>query len=143
MGWLYAGLKLAGGLYLLHLALRIWRGAAGPVTVPATADGRPAGLLRSFSIALATQLSNPKTAIVYGSIFAALLPADPPGWLLLALPPAVFVIEAGWYAAVALAFSAGRPRAAYLRSKAWIDRVAASVVGALGLRLAAEAARPH
>lgn len=141
VGWLYLGLKIAGGLYLIHLAVRIWRGAGQPIQVP---DGgaEAAGSGRAFWLALATQLSNPKTAIVYGSIFAALLPAAPPMWVLLTLPPAVFLIEAGWYAIVAVAFSAGRPRAAYLRSKTWIDRVAASVIGALGLRLVFEAARP-
>lgn len=80
-------------------------------------------------------LSNPKTAIVYGSIFAALLPQYPPVWCYIALPPLVFAVEAGWYALVALCFSSRRPRAAYLSSKAWIDRLAAGAIGALGLRL--------
>ncbi|WP_114858205.1 LysE family translocator [Azospirillum brasilense] len=141
VGWLYLALKIAGGLYLVHLAVRIWRGAAESIRVPdGTADG--SGVLRSFGIGLATQISNPKTAIVYASIFAALLPASPPAWVLLALPPAVFLVETGWYAIVAVAFSAGRPRAAYLRSKAWIDRLAASVIGALGIRLVMDAAKP-
>lgn len=143
VGWLYLGLKLAGGLYLVYLAVRIWRGARETITVPDADGGQPGGIARSFTYALVTQLSNPKTAIVYGSIFAALLPATPPTWVLLTLPPAVFVIEAGWYAIVALAFSAGRPRSAYLRSKAWIDRLAASVIGALGLRLVFEAGQPN
>jgi threonine/homoserine/homoserine lactone efflux protein len=98
--------------------------------------------LRSFGIGLTTQISNPKTAIVYASIFAALLPASPPTWILLALPPAVFLVETGWYAIVAVAFSAGRPRAVYLRSKAWIDRLAATVIGALGIRLVMDVAKP-
>ena len=141
VGWLYLALKIAGGLYLVHLAVRIWRAAPEPIRVP---DGAAEanGALRSFRIGLATQISNPKTAIVYGSIFAALLPASPPAWILLALPPAVFLVETGWYAVVAVAFSAGRPRTAYLRSKAWIDRLAASVIGALGIRLVVEAAKP-
>ncbi|WP_188259617.1 LysE family translocator [Azospirillum tabaci] len=141
VGWLYLVLKVAGGLYLAHMAVRIWRGAAEPVRVPDGAADSD-GVLRSFGIGLATQISNPKTAIVYASIFAALLPASPPSWILLALPPGVFLVETGWYAIVAVAFSAGRPRAAYLRSKAWIDRLAASVIGALGIRLVMDAARP-
>lgn len=141
VGWLHLFLKIAGGLYLVHLAVRIWRGAAEPIRVPdGTADA--GGVLRAFGIGLATQISNPKTAIVYASIFAALLPASPAAWVLLALPPAVFLVETGWYAVVAVAFSAGRPRAAYLRSKAWIDRVAASVIGGLGIRLVMDAAKP-
>ena len=118
VGWLYLALKIAGGLYLVHLAVRIWRGASEPIRVPDGA-GEASGVLRSFWIALATRISNPKTAIAYGSIFAALLPASPPAWILLALP-----------------------RAVYLRSKAWIDRLAASVIGALGIRLVVEAAKP-
>ncbi|CAO3432681.1 LysE family translocator [Azospirillum doebereinerae] len=140
--WAYALLKLAGGLYLVHLAVRIWRGASAPLTMADTGSTAPAGLAKPFAFGLMTQLSNPKTAIVYGGIFAALLPADPPGWLLAILPSAIFLIEAGWYAVVAVAFSAGRPRAAYLRSKHWIDRVAASAMGALGVRLMADTALP-
>jgi threonine/homoserine/homoserine lactone efflux protein len=92
----------------------------------------------SFLIALGTQLSNPKAAVFYGSIFAALLPRDLP--LLVAavlLPAFVFVVEAGWYAIVALALSSASPRAAYLRAKTVVDRVAATVLGILGLKLVA------
>ena len=41
-------------------------------------------------------MMTPKTAIVYGGVFAALLPATPPFWLLAALPPLIFALEAGW-----------------------------------------------
>lgn len=136
---LFVALKVAGGVYLVYLGVRIWRGAAQPVAMPDAAPATGRGVGRSFGFALATQVSNPKTAVVYASIFAALLPAEPPLWVTAALPPAVFAIEAGWYALVALAFSAGRPRAAYLRSKAWIDRTAGAVMGMLGVRLIADA----
>ncbi|PWC41181.1 LysE family transporter [Azospirillum sp. TSO22-1] len=138
---LFVALKVAGGLYLVYLGVFIWQGARQPIAVPDTAGGGGHGAGRSFGFALATQLSNPKTAVVYASIFAALLPADPPLWVSAVLPPAIFAIEAGWYALVAVAFSAGRPRAAYLRSKAWIDRAAGAVMAALGVRLVAEAVR--
>lgn len=140
--WLYFGVKLIGGAYLVYLGVAIWRGARSRVSIAAPerrADRRNAA--RSFWIGLATQVSNPKTAVVYASVFAALMPAAPPLWFVLALPPALFAIEAGWYAAVALAFSAGGPRAAYLRAKTWIDRLAGTVMAGLGLRLLFEAAR--
>jgi threonine/homoserine/homoserine lactone efflux protein len=85
-----------------------------------------------------TQLSNPKTAIVYASIFAALLPTSAPAWLFLSLPPLVFALEASWYALVALAFSEHGSQSVYLRSKAWVDRIAGAVMGALGARLLSE-----
>src|SRR5690554_1606973 len=72
--WLYLVLKVAGGAYLLYLGICMWRGARQRLVIdePARPVAGTAG--RYFVIALGAQLSNPKTAVVYGSIFAALLP---------------------------------------------------------------------
>jgi len=135
VGWLYIALKVAGGAYLLYLASRIWRGASAPLSIGTSDETRKLNVSRSFWLGLSTQLSNPKTAIVYGSIFVALLPQHPPVWCYFALPPLVFAVEAGWYTVVAVCFSGRRPRELYLRMKKWIDRLAAGAIGALGLRL--------
>ncbi len=139
VAWLYVSFRLVGGLYLLYLALRLWRGAAHPLNVPGTAGRHPTPPGTSFALAFATQLSNPKTAVVYGGIFAAFLPAQLPVWAPAALLPLIFAVEAGWYAVVAVALSSGRPRAAYLRSKTWLDRTAGTIMGILGARLLTEA----
>ncbi|MDE1145471.1 MAG: LysE family transporter [Azospirillaceae bacterium] len=144
VAWLNMALRLAGGLYLLYLAFRIWRGAGAPLTMMAgaAADEPASSLGRAFAVALATQLSNPKTAVAYASIFAALLPASAPSaQLLLVLPPLIFLIEAGWYTVVALAFSLEGPRRAYIKAKRGIDQVTGAVMGALGLRLMVDALR--
>ena len=99
------------------------------------------GPVRSFLLALATQLSNPKTVVVISGIFAALLPAHVPVWMLLAIPPIQFVIETSWYAFVAVAMSSTAPRRVYLGAKTGIDRAAGGVLGALGLRLIIEGTR--
>ena len=132
--WLYLVLKIAGGAYLIYIAFAIWKGASEPLALSNDIAGRsmPA---RSFTTAMLTQLSNPKAIVVYASIFAALLPKTVPVELLLALPVGVFLVEAGWYAIVALAFSAQRPRKVYIAAKAWIDRAAGAVMAGLGLRL--------
>ena len=51
----------------------------------------------------------------------------------------VFLIEAGWYALVALALSAEQPRAAYLRGKRWVGRLAGGVLILLGAKLVLDA----
>ncbi|RUM26752.1 LysE family translocator [Rhizobium vallis] len=132
--WLYVLLKIAGGAYLVYIAVNIWKGAAQPLEVSDAVNGHRAPV-RSFMTGLLTQLSNPKTIIVYASLFAALLPRSVPLDLIVALPFGVFAVEAGWYSIVALAFSARHPRRLYLAAKGWIDRAAGAVMGGLGLRL--------
>lgn len=141
VSWLYLILKVAGGAYLVYLGIRIWRGAKVPLQT--SNGGLPAGRgwRRSFAIALGTQLSNPKTAIWYASVFAAFLPNPIPAWMFWVVPPLVFTLETGWYTIVAFAFSATRPRAMYLGAKTWIDRFAGGVVGVLGGRLILDAVR--
>jgi threonine/homoserine/homoserine lactone efflux protein len=134
---LYMVLKVAGGLYLAWLGFQIWRGARQPLDVSAA----PAPGGRAFLLGLATQISNPKTALVYASVFAAFLPPHYGVAFAVALITLVFLLEAGWYTIVALALSAERPRAAYLHGKAWIDRTAGAVLVALGLKLALDAHR--
>lgn len=134
---IYLALKLLGGAYLVWLGSRLWIRAksALPESVERVAAG---STRRAFWLGLATQLSNPKTAVVYASVFAAFVPREVPGRLLFALPVVVFVIETAWYGVVAIALSSARPRAAYLRSKAWIDRVAGTAMGLLGVKLLAD-----
>ncbi|MGJ7525895.1 LysE family translocator [Variovorax sp. GB1P17] len=143
---LYLAIKGLGGAYLIYLGIRIWRGARQPLDVApqdaGTTSPRQQGRGgRTFLLGLATQVSNPKTAVVYASIFAAFLPREVPLVLALAVPVVIFCIETGWYTIVALALSSAAPRSAYLRYKTWIDRAAGGVMGALGLRLVWSAVR--
>ena len=140
---LYWVLKIIGGLYLVYLGVRIWLGATKPLFDRAIEPGSAKkSSARSFWLGLTTQLSNPKTAIVYSSVFAAFLPASTSLAFNLLVAATVFSIEVGWYAVVAVALSANVPRVAYLRYKAWIDRVAGGVMVALGLKLVHAADRP-
>jgi len=127
----YAALKTLGGAYLIYLGWRIWRNAASPVDFGSTVESSS----RSFWLGLVTQLSNPKTAVVYASVFVSLLPKEMPLRAMLVLPVVIFCIEAGWYSIVALALSSPAPAAAYLRWKRWIDRAAGGVMGLLGVKL--------
>ncbi|WP_271272608.1 LysE family translocator [Aliamphritea hakodatensis] len=134
---LYLLLKLLGGVYLLYLGWTIWRGASRPLPVQTDAAdqhrGRPC--LKAFATGLLTQLSNPKTALVFSSIFAALLPAQQPGWFSAALLVLVGTLEIGWYCLMARVLSAPLSQKGYLRGKRYFDRIAAAMMGALGVRL--------
>jgi threonine/homoserine/homoserine lactone efflux protein len=137
---LYLLLKVLGGLYLAYLGFRIWRSAKEPLPVVGPISERMTKL-KSWVLGFTTQVSNPKTAIVYASVFAAFMPATQSVAFDLVLVSLVFTIEASWYAVVALALSSERPRLAYLRYKIWVDRIAGGVMVALGLKLASSAYR--
>ncbi len=140
---LHLALQVFGGTYLLYLGYRIWRGAQQPLILESTLlQNRPTSAWRSFALGLATQVSNPKTAVVYASVFASLLPSGVPSFVLVALPIMIFAIETVWYSVVALALSAPSPRAHYLASKVWLDRTAGAIMSLLGLKLIFESQQP-
>jgi threonine/homoserine/homoserine lactone efflux protein len=136
----YLVLKILGGMYLAYLGVRIWLSAKQPLPVVGLTPG---GTTKRKSLVLGfiTQVSNPKTAIVYASVFAAFMPATQSRAFDVALVAFVFAIETTWYTVVALALSSEHPRAAYLRHKAWVDRTAGGVMVALGMKLASSAYR--
>jgi threonine/homoserine/homoserine lactone efflux protein len=131
----YIGLKLLGGLYLCYLGYRIFLSAKQPLTVAGSGVGERKSLSGSFWLGLTTQVSNPKAAIVYASVFAAFLPDTFSVPFALILVAVVFAIEAGWYAIVAALLSSSRPRRVYLSYKAWLDRSAGLVMAGLGVKL--------
>jgi len=131
----YVTLKVLGGVYLVYLGLRMWRSSNRALVVAPSETAAASGACRAFATALITQLSNPKAAVVYASVFAAFLPANTSLAFDAAVATAAFTVESAWYAVVALALSSETPRSAYLRYKTWVDRAAGSVMLALGTRL--------
>ena len=119
---LYAGLRVLGGLYLCYLGFLIFRSAPRPLAATADSGKGSSRPLGAFWLGLTTQLSNPKAAIVYASVFAAFLPASFSLGFAAALLAAVLFVETAWYALVALLFSSSGPQRAYLSYKSWVDR---------------------
>jgi threonine/homoserine/homoserine lactone efflux protein len=130
----YLALKICGGVYLLWMAYKIIKHAKEPIdasqNISSTMSYR-----RAFTTGLITQLSNPKIAIVLASIFTALLPPDIPTYFYVVLPLLCFFIDAGWCSLLAVALSAEKPRAVYIKFKANFDRAAGTVMTLLGLKL--------
>jgi threonine/homoserine/homoserine lactone efflux protein len=139
---LYAGLRVLGGLYLCYVGFLIFRSARQPLVATADSGKGSRQPLGAFWLGLTTQLSNPKAAIVYASVFAAFLPASFSLGFAAAVLAAVFVVESAWYALVAFLFSSPGPQRVYLSYKSWVDRAAGAVMFGLGLKLVTSAAKP-
>lgn len=127
--WTYTALKLAGAAYLIYLAVQTWRGAKRPL------GAAPLPRRRAFLGGLLVNLGNPKSMLFAAAVIVVVFPQgiSAAGIALITLNH--LVLEWLFYTAVALALSSGPARAAYLRAKPWLDRIAAGLLGALGLRL--------
>lgn len=132
---LYILFKIVASIYLLYIALLIWRSCGQSIDIKGANAQKNSSFKRSFLLGFFTQLSNPKAAIAYSTIFAALLPQHFNAWTYLILPICIFIVEAGWYLLVAFALSSPKPRASYLKSKEMIDKITASILSLLGAKL--------
>ncbi|WP_119300166.1 LysE family transporter [Dongia deserti] len=134
--WLYDAMRLGGAAYLIYLGVGMlreaWRGGDMSAESVQLAVARRATFLRC----LAVQLSNPKAAVFFGSIFVTLLPVDAPLWLKGAALAILAMNEFGWYALVALVLSAPRARRIYSNAKRGLDALFGGFLTALGVKLA-------
>jgi threonine/homoserine/homoserine lactone efflux protein len=127
--WAYLLLKSAGALYLIWIAIQLWRDARKPV-----ADSARPGA-RAFLGGLLINLANPKSVLFAGAVLVVIFPPE----LSLAAKALIvanhFAVEVTVYALFAACLSSAPARAGYLRLKPLIDRAASVILGALGLRL--------
>lgn len=115
---------------------------AEPATRPAhreTAATRPprsaaAGVTRrSFGLGLATNLSNPKALVFFGSVFTVLIPEDATTADRFTLSVLLVATEAAWFGGLAVAASAGRAGELLGGHAARLDTIAAALFIVLGL----------
>lgn len=127
--WAYSMAKLAGGLYLIYIAWNTWRGAKNPVADSA----KPR--MRALRDGMLVNLSNPKSVLFAAAVLIVIFP---PGMTMLEKGVVVlnhFLVEVSFYSLLAVAMSIGAVSRTYLGAKVFLDRFAAVVLGALGLRL--------
>ena len=136
---LYIALKVFGGLYLCYLAYSIFKNSKTEI-IEQPHKNTLTSMKSSFCLGLITQTSNPKTAIVYASVFAAFLPTSYSLLFSIGLLLIVFTVEASWYMCVALLMSSAQSKQVYLNYKTRLDRLAGVVMSGLGIKLLSTAA---
>lgn len=128
-------LRIIGGSYLIYLAWRILRSARKPFVPSMDGEAARMSLWKAYLFGLFTQLSNPKTAIVFAGVFSALLPQHIPPSFYVIIPVLGFSIDVAWYSFVTYVLSSEIPRKAFLRFKPAFDSAAGSIMAVLGLKL--------
>lgn len=127
--WAYLGLKTLGALYLIWIAVSLWRSAGSAI------EASPARRGSAFWRGLLINISNPKSVLFAAAVLVVIFPPDLPlGWSL-AIALNHFLVEVLFYAALAMLLSRPAVARAYLGAQSWLDRASAIVLGALGLRL--------
>lgn len=124
-------LQVGGALYLLYIATRLWHSQAPS----AQAKARDLPAWRAFRLGLLTNLSNPKSALFFGSIFSAALPADPDTAVLAGAVALIVGNALAWHLGLAYVFSRRRVQASYAAQRGIVGRLAGAALGALGLSL--------
>lgn len=123
--------QVAGGLYLLYLAIRLWR-AQGAIAVAAPAVLSPAAAWRAGFL---TSALNPKIALFYGSVFATALPPAPSPWLIAAAVTLVYLNSVLWHGFLAVALSHAAVQRRYAHHGTALNRIAGVLIGGFGLKL--------
>ncbi len=133
--WLVEIIRTIGALYITFLGMRmIWTAHRQKRSRESEAILVPQG--SAWRMGFLTNVSNPKTAAFFTSLFALLLPTHPPLWFQIACIVTIVLISASWYTLVACLFSWKSVASAYRRAKRWIDTITGCILIVLGACLA-------
>lgn len=130
--WAYTVLKVGGALYLIWLAVQTWRHARAPVS----ASDRPPG--RAFLSGMMINAGNPKSVLFAAAVIVVIFPQGLSAPEIALIMANHFLLEVCFYSLFAVFMSSGPARQGYMRAKPILDRIAATLLGALGVRLLTE-----
>ena len=127
--WAYAAVKTLGAAYLVYVAYKMWRGARDPIVAHRRL------VQHAFIQGVSINLLNPKSVLFAAAVLIVVFPQS-----MSAVDNALVVgnhllVESVFYTTLAFAMSSAAVSARYLRAKVYLDRTAALILGALGVRL--------
>ena len=121
--------RIAGAAYLLYLAWQMWRDSSAP------AAGKAAPAARAFRHGFLVNLLNPKSVLFSAAVLVTLFPAGLDPLASAVIVANQFLLEFALYSTLAFCLNTEAVAERYVRAKRRIDRIAALILAALGLRL--------
>ncbi|MGJ8545200.1 MAG: LysE family translocator [Sulfitobacter sp.] len=131
--WAYAALKFGGAAYLIWIAVQTWRHARDPLNTAAEIPAR-----RALLSGMLLNLGNPKSMLFAAAVIVVIFPQGLDAADIALITLNHLALEIAFYGIFALLLGGASARAGYLRLKPYLDRLAATLLGALGLRLLLE-----
>lgn len=136
--WLYQILKIIGGCYLIYLGAKTIMSARKGQGHSYQPEKRLLTSWQAFYRGLVVDLSNPKAAVFFTSLFAVTVPPDAPLWYKAMIVSVVVALPGIWYSGLACLVNLP-PVAAFLqRTRKAISYVTGTIFIGLGLRLATD-----
>jgi threonine/homoserine/homoserine lactone efflux protein len=132
----YFALKIAGGLYLVWLGIRVFADALkARRAVDVIAEKIEIPVRAAYRMGLATNLANPKSALFVASLFAVTMPAGTPFHYGLAAIAVMVSVSALYYLCLVSLITHPKVAAGYLKAKRKIDLGVATVFVGFGTKL--------
>jgi threonine/homoserine/homoserine lactone efflux protein len=129
-------IKIAGGMYLLLLAVKALRSAAATRDIETAAHAVDRiNLFRYFQRGLLVQMTNPKAALAWIAIFSLGLQTNAPSWVGISLVLGTSLLSLLIHLLYALAFSTEVMARAYGRARRWIQAALGGLFAFAGIKL--------
>ncbi|WP_299699409.1 LysE family transporter [uncultured Tateyamaria sp.] len=130
--WTYTALKIGGALYLIWIAIQTWRHSRDPLRDAPKPRGQ------AILSGMLLNLGNPKSMLFAAAVIVVVFPKGLAPADIMVIVLNHWLLELAFYTLLALALSTPHIRRGYVSLKPVFDRIAATLLGALGLRLILE-----
>lgn len=132
----YVALKIAGGLYLIWLGIRVFIDLRKARRMPDVVSARiDIPVKTAYRMGLATNLANPKSALFVASLFAVTMPTGTPFIYGIAAIGVMVTVSMLYYSCLISLITHPRVAAGYLKAKHKIDLGVATVFVGFGTKL--------
>ena len=130
--WTYTALKIGGAFYLMWIAAQTWRNARNPL------DNSPTPHGKAILSGMLLNLGNPKSMLFAAAVIVVVFLQGLAATDIAVIVANHWVLEIAIYSIFATVLGTPAARRSYLGLKPVFDRIAATLLGALGLRLILE-----
>jgi threonine/homoserine/homoserine lactone efflux protein len=130
--WTYTVLKIGGALYLLWIAIQTWHHARDPLGAAPMPNGR------AILSGVLLNMGNPKSMLFAAAVIVVVFPQGLGAVDIAVIVANHLLLELLFYTLFAVLLSSPPARRGYISLKPVLDRIAATLLGALGLRLILE-----
>lgn len=128
----HAAVRIAGGVYLLWLGLKMILTARRPIGAQVVVrQSGVSALVKAFAVSM----TNPKAIGFYGSIFSVMVPAAAPLWFDAVIVLLALTISGLWYCGLALLFSHRLAGLVYGKLKVWVEATMGIFLVSMGGRV--------